>query len=84
MKSLVRVGSDHIPILLNSGEGDSVKNMRFFFEKKWLCQENFRDLLKNKWFEINRNASNNIYSLGKWNGCIASLRRSFLEVGLLT
>lgn len=37
VQSLVRVGSDHNPIMLDSGEGDIFKKGSFFFEKKWLC-----------------------------------------------
>lgn len=50
-----------------------VKFGRFYFEKKWLCQETFRGVLHKKWLEIDRRATNKVYSLDRWNGCIAFL-----------
>jgi exonuclease III len=33
--SLIKVGSDHFPIILNSGEGGVVGGSQFHFEKQW-------------------------------------------------
>lgn len=46
VKSLIRVGSDHTPILLNSGDDKCLTKGRFYFEKKWFCQDNFREVIK--------------------------------------
>ena len=74
VQSLARVGSYHNPILLDSGEGKSVKKRSFFFEQKWMCQENFKSLVQDKWIGIESKTSDDFYSVDKWNGCLASLR----------
>jgi hypothetical protein len=41
--SLVRVGSDHSPIILNSGEGSVVGESQLHFEKQWFLDPDFKD-----------------------------------------
>nr|ADB85341.1 putative retrotransposon protein [Phyllostachys edulis] len=74
VQCLLRVGSDHCPILLTSGETDKVKTGRFFYEQKWMCQDNFRNVIQNKWTEFKNRSSGDFYSLDTWNGIIAALR----------
>jgi hypothetical protein len=49
--SLTRVGSDHSPIILDSGEQGVRKTKYFFFEKQWLLCPEIHELIKKKWQE---------------------------------
>jgi len=44
-----RVGSDHVPLILNFGIGERKKPNMFRFEKWWLQQPDFKDLVKKVW-----------------------------------
>lgn len=41
--SILRVGSDHAPIIIDTGETMQQKVRKFFFEQRWLTQEGFKD-----------------------------------------
>ena len=47
--ALPRVGSDHAPILLDSGMSSSNPTKPFIFEKWWLDQPDFRPLVEKIW-----------------------------------
>jgi endonuclease/exonuclease/phosphatase family metal-dependent hydrolase len=47
--SLTRIGSDHSPMLLNSGKTKIVKSRQFFFENQWTQTEGFREMIQEKW-----------------------------------
>lgn len=49
--SLTRVGSDHSPIILDSGEQGAPRPKYFFFENQWILQPGFKDMLIDKWQE---------------------------------
>lgn len=49
--SLTRVGFDHSPIILGSGEQGAPRPRYFFFEKQWLMHTEFHDLVRGKWME---------------------------------
>lgn len=46
--SLTRVGSNHCPIVLDTRERGARKSDRFYFEKKWFCQDNFKEVVMEK------------------------------------
>ncbi|KAG2615462.1 hypothetical protein PVAP13_3NG057080 [Panicum virgatum] len=45
---LTRVGSDHSPIILDSGEHGVPRPRYFFFEKQWLLKPNFQTMVAEK------------------------------------
>ena len=49
--SLTRVGSDHCPIILDSGEQGAPRPRHFFFENKWILHPDFHSLISQKWAE---------------------------------
>jgi hypothetical protein len=45
---LLRIGFDHAPIVLDTGEGNVVKGSHFHFEKKWFLIPYFKeDIFRN-------------------------------------
>lgn len=48
-QALPRLGSDHTPILWESGVGLTPKSSSYKFEKWWLLREEFRDLVVRSW-----------------------------------
>jgi mannosylglycoprotein endo-beta-mannosidase len=75
LTSLTRIGSDHNPILLDTGVNFVRKRPQFFFEKQWNKLEGFNDLVKEKWLEFKVKSPPGAYSLNVWQGMIANLRR---------
>ena len=72
--SLTRVGSDHCPLLLNSGEERELRFRQFFFEKQWFKQEGFIQLIKEKWEADQARHPDEAYSLDKWHKNLCLLR----------
>jgi len=76
LKSLTRFGSDHYPLILDTG-GDKIRGRRqFFFEKQWLKQEGFIQRVKDKWREGHLKSPELVYSLNKWHGLLGILRQN--------
>jgi len=73
--SKARVGSDHSPLMLDTGERGSNKAKYFYFQEKWLSSEDFNKRIKDKWSEVKASCANNNYSLHIWHGCLQSLRK---------
>jgi hypothetical protein len=71
--SKARIGSDHSPLVLDTGEHGASKPKYFFFEEKWLHHEGFYDLFKSKWGDFKGNFVKSSYSLDVWHGCLQSL-----------
>jgi hypothetical protein len=46
------LGSDHTPLVFDSGESSPVKSNRFFFESGWLEGEGFQDTLMGMWQQL--------------------------------
>jgi len=44
--SLTRVGSDHSPIVLDSGEQGAPRPKYFFFDSKWLLTPDFEPMVR--------------------------------------
>jgi hypothetical protein len=51
VRALTRIGSDHNPIPVEDGEGESKVKRGFVFETAWLSNEDFNTQLKIKWPE---------------------------------
>ena len=49
IKSLSRLGSDHVPILVDFGVQTEPRPFLFRFEKWWLQREDFPDIVKKAW-----------------------------------
>lgn len=70
LSSILRVGSDHIPLLLDTCEGIIVKSKYFKFESAWLAEESFKELVIQRLLP-----RDNSYILEFWNKKQSSLRR---------
>jgi exonuclease III len=46
------IGSDHAPLILDSGEDARRRSPRFYFEKGWLERADFGDLVTTKWHSL--------------------------------
>ena len=73
--SLTRVGSDHTPIILDSGEHGASRPIYFFFENKWLLDLDFTTLISQKWQEVKERRPENCYSLNAWHGSLCAIRQ---------
>ena len=49
IKGISRLGSDHVPLVINFGTSHERKPYLFRFEKWWLEQESVYDIVKNSW-----------------------------------
>jgi exonuclease III len=74
--SLTRVGSDHSPIILDSGEQGAPRPRYFYFEKQWLLEPDFGELVNTKWQESKTRRPENSYSLDNWHGSLCYLRQA--------
>ena len=73
--ALPRAGSDHTPLILDSGEKAHLGNKSHFsFELAWLCQEGFVEMIEKEWLSISHGSTN----LERWQNKIRHLR-SFLR-----
>jgi hypothetical protein len=55
--SKTRVGSDHCPIILDTGEGSNERPKYFYFENQWLVEEGFAEMMEKTWCTIKSNRS---------------------------
>jgi hypothetical protein len=74
--SLTRVGSDHSPIILDSGEQGEPRPKYFFFEKQWLLMPGIHDIVKEKWDESVARRPIHSYSVNNWHGSLCFLWRA--------
>lgn len=79
--SKARVGSDHTPLILDTGDKGVPRPKYFYFEEKWLHQEDFHALVQDKWSELRNKFPNGAYSLDIWHGCLQGLRQ-YLRGGI--
>jgi hypothetical protein len=72
---LTRTGSDHTPLLIDSGEQAHHGNKpKFSFELSWLKQDGFFEMISKEWASINSGAN----PMEKWQNKISHIR-SFLR-----
>jgi hypothetical protein len=72
VRALTRVGSDHTPLFIDSGDHAQIgNNARFSFELSWFEQEGFYDLVKREWAAVSAGKTPII----TWQNKIRHLRR---------
>uniref|UniRef100_C6JRP7 Reverse transcriptase domain-containing protein n=1 Tax=Sorghum bicolor TaxID=4558 RepID=C6JRP7_SORBI len=67
-----RVGSDHCPLVINTGEDGDSKPRYFFFDEQWLKREGFHSMVHNRWLYFRDDLR---YSLDRWQGCLQFMRK---------
>jgi hypothetical protein len=71
VRALTRTGSDHTPLLIDSGEQAHLGNKSLFsFELSWLRQDGFLDRVKKEWLSVPNGAS----PMENWQNKIRHLR----------
>jgi hypothetical protein len=76
--SKTRVGLDHCPIVLDSGDKKDKAPSYFYFEKQWTLKDGLDEMVSDKWCSNRAKVETHRYSLDVWHGCI-SLLRQFLR-----
>jgi hypothetical protein len=72
VRALTRSGSDHTPLLLDSGDQAFLGNKaNFSFELAWLKHEGFYDLVEREWKSVSSGAT----ALDRWQNKIRHLRQ---------
>lgn len=73
--SKARVGSDHCPLILDSGEQGAPRPKYFFFQEQWFHSDGFHKMVSDKWGEFRARFNDHAYSLDRWHGCLQALRK---------
>lgn len=81
LSSITRIGSDHSLLILNDGEGGICRRRQFFFEKQWIKQEGFLNMVANKWAEGKLKYPTTAYSLDRWHGMLGVTETAFERLG---
>ena len=69
-----RIGSDHVPLVLSSGEESKRRSRRFFFETAWFEHEGFGQLVLNRWSLIGNQVGRQRGPVEFWSSAAAALR----------
>jgi hypothetical protein len=69
------LGSDHNPLILDSGEERRRRRPRFFFEQGWLERPEFPALVATRWAALEVPGSREIDPISAWNRQSAGLRQ---------
>jgi len=75
---LTRVGSDHVPIIVDNGESLPSRPRYFFYEQQWAKTPDFVQLVVDKLAQSESGCPEGCYSLDRWHENLVSLR-SFLK-----
>jgi hypothetical protein len=51
LRAATSLGSDHAPLVLDSGSESPSRTNRFFFETSWFEVPGFKDMVASKWLE---------------------------------
>lgn len=74
----IRLGSDHCPLMLSSGEEPRRASKCYFFEKQWLLQSGFRERVAEIWARAEAHPPHRYGPLcdvlDEWQNCIRRLR----------
>lgn len=70
-----RVGSDHSPLILDTGEHKEARTKYFYFEERWFQHEEFAKIVNDKWIELNGHQNQDSYSLNNWHRRLQTLRQ---------
>lgn len=73
--SLTRAGSNHAPIILDTGEHGAPRPRYFHFENQWLLLPDFRQMVEDKWQTSKERRPIDCYSLDGWHGSLCHLRQ---------
>jgi hypothetical protein len=73
-----RIGSDHCPIILDTGEDAPSGQRFFFFEKQWLLEEDFVSKFDQNRQKVRARFTDSRYSMDVWHGCL-SMSRQYLR-----
>ena len=68
---LTKIGSDHVPIVVDNGESLQARPRYFFFEQQWTQTPDFYQLVLRKWQEAEDRCPEKCYSLDCWHWCLA-------------
>ena len=68
LNGLTRLGSDHCPILLDTGESQTQRCRQFFYERHCAKMEGFLESVKKKWKEIMDKCPDTAYSMDRCMG----------------
>nr|XP_051220218.1 uncharacterized protein LOC127337707 [Lolium perenne] len=68
------LGSDHTPLVFDTGEGFPVRRNRFFFESSWLERPEFRSIVHTSWENLSSKVGGRDI-LDWWNFMSAGLRQ---------
>ncbi|XP_071683729.1 uncharacterized protein [Lolium perenne] len=71
-----RIGSDHTPLILDSGENASRRMARFAFENSWLVVPGFVEKVKLWWAELLASNTNPRDPIDVWHGQASGLRQA--------
>lgn len=69
------MGSDHVPILLDSGEHGAPRPKYFHFENHWFSLPDFKEMIERLWLEGKSRWSPAYYSLVGWHGNLCRIRQ---------
>lgn len=69
-RSILRIGSDHTPIVVDSGEDRIERSYIFIFEMAWMAQEGFKQMIIDRWPERKDERI-----LDYWKQCTIELRK---------
>ena len=69
------IGSDHTPLVLDTGEATPARSPRFFFETAWLSAPGFKELVIGKWLDSADRFSSCRGPTEFWNAQSSSLRQ---------
>lgn len=75
LRSLTRLGSDHSPLLLDTGGEMPRGQPQFRFERHWFEEEGLLELIETKWSQQRAKWSRETYSMDKWHNGISDLRK---------
>jgi exonuclease III len=78
LSAVTRIGSDHNPLLLDSGEGGRLRTARFFFQTWWFRVAGFDDLVRGKIEGYVLERGPHRCSIEQWQ-CISRCLRQFLK-----
>jgi hypothetical protein len=69
-----RIGFDHTPLILDSGEGLLRRSNRFFFETSWLALPDFKEVLQGIWNKLLISPGRRRDTIDSWHIQSAGLR----------
>jgi hypothetical protein len=72
VRALARTGSDHTPLLIDSGEAAHIGNRNTFsFELSWMRQDGFFEMVRDEWISIHSGTS----PVERWQHKVRHLRQ---------